>query len=82
MATTVYPLPMDEILAREVVRAARATGLTRAELTGRPSRSACPRLLKRFASHPDELLQSIRFRRSKPARSTGRRMTINRRSVG
>lgn len=32
MATTVYPLPMDAKLAREVARAARETGLTRAEL--------------------------------------------------
>jgi hypothetical protein len=32
MATTVYPLPMDAKLAREVARAAKATGLSRAEL--------------------------------------------------
>lgn len=32
MATAVYPLPMDADLAREVTRAAKATGLTRAEL--------------------------------------------------
>ncbi len=32
MATAVYPLPMDANLAREVARAAKATGLTRAEL--------------------------------------------------
>ena len=32
MATAVYPLPMDANLAREVTRAARATGLTKAEL--------------------------------------------------
>ena len=32
MATAVYPLPMDANLAREVAKAAKATGLTRAEL--------------------------------------------------
>lgn len=32
MATSVYPLPMDAELAREVTRAAEATGLSRAEL--------------------------------------------------
>jgi uncharacterized protein involved in type VI secretion and phage assembly len=32
MATTVYPLPLDASLAREVARAAKATGLSRAEL--------------------------------------------------
>lgn len=32
MATTVYPLPMDSNLAREVANAAKKTGLSRAEL--------------------------------------------------
>lgn len=32
MATAVYPLPMDENLARELAKAAKVTGLTRAEL--------------------------------------------------
>jgi Ribbon-helix-helix protein, copG family len=32
MATAVYPLPMDANLAREVTRAAKVTGLSRAEL--------------------------------------------------
>jgi len=32
MATAVYPLPMDENLARELAQAAKVTGLTRAEL--------------------------------------------------
>lgn len=32
MATAVYPLPLNEALAREVTQAAKATGLSRAEL--------------------------------------------------
>lgn len=46
MASAVYPLPMDENLAREVARAAKATGLSKAELMRQALAFGLPTVLK------------------------------------
>lgn len=46
MASAVYPLPMDENLARQVAKAARETGLSRAELMRQALAFGLPRVLE------------------------------------
>ncbi len=46
MAGAVYPLPMDEELAREVAKAAKETGLSRAELMRQALAFGLPRVVK------------------------------------
>jgi len=46
MATAVYPLPLNEKLAREVAQAAEATGLSRAELMRQALAFGVPQVVK------------------------------------
>ncbi len=46
MKTAVYPLPMDANLAREVNRASKATGLSRAELMRQAIAFGLPTVIK------------------------------------
>jgi len=52
MATSVYPLPMDANLAREVAKAARATGLSRAELMRQALAFGLPTVVKALSKAP------------------------------
>ncbi len=52
MATAVYPLPMDANLAREVAKAAKATGLSRAELMRQALAFGLPTVVKALAKAP------------------------------
>lgn len=53
MATTVYPLPMDPNLAREVAKAAKATGLSKAELMRQALAFGIPTVIERLQGGVD-----------------------------
>ncbi len=55
MASAVYPLPMDENLAREVAKAAKATGLSKAELMRQALSFGLPRVLKALSKSSGRL---------------------------
>jgi hypothetical protein len=55
MASAVYPLPMDENLAREVAKAAKATGLSKAELMRQALAFGLPRVLKALSKSSSRL---------------------------
>ena len=55
MATAVYPLPMDPSLAREVAKAAKATGLSRAELMRQAIAFGLPTVVKALRRPPRRL---------------------------
>ena len=46
MKTSVYPLPLDAVLAREVAKAAKASGLSRAELMRQAIAFGLPTVVK------------------------------------
>ena len=46
MKTSVYPLPLDAVLAREVAKAAKASGLSRAELMRQAIAFGLPKVVK------------------------------------
>lgn len=52
MASAVYPLPMDEELAREVAKAAEETGLSRAELMRQALAFGLPKVVKALRRNP------------------------------
>jgi Ribbon-helix-helix protein, copG family len=58
MATTVYPLPMDPDLAREVAKAAKATGLSRAELMRQAIAFGLPTVVEAL-SKPSRRITSV-----------------------
>lgn len=55
MASAVYPLPLDKDLAREVAKAARETGLTRAELMRQALVFGLPRVVRALRRPPGRL---------------------------
>lgn len=52
MPSSVYPLPMDADLAREVAKAAKATGLSRAELMRQALAFGLPTVVKALRKAP------------------------------
>jgi hypothetical protein len=52
MATAVYPLPMDPDLAREVAKAVKATGLSRAELMRQAIAFGLPTVVEALSKRP------------------------------
>ena len=55
MPTAVYPLPMDANLAREVAKAAKATGLSRSELMRQALAFGLPTVVKALSKAPHRL---------------------------
>ena len=55
MASAVYPLPMDEKLAREVAKAAEETGLSRTELMRQALAFGLPKVVKALRRNPARL---------------------------
>jgi hypothetical protein len=52
MKTSVYPLPLDATLAREVAKAAKVTGLSRAELMRQAIAFGLPTVVKALGKAP------------------------------
>lgn len=55
MASVVYPLPMDDELAREVTKAAKETGLSRAELMRQALAFGLPKVVRALRRNPVRL---------------------------
>ena len=55
MKASAYPLPLDAALAREVAKAAKASGLSRAELMRQAIAFGHPKVAKEFRKSPPRI---------------------------